>query len=313
VKVLITAGVVLATTVPQLASSAPSTVTAWPGQVITYRDLTRGSGFRSAVAAGAAAWNRLQLGVTLRRVDGPADVTISLTRGRCLRGKAGTAPAGFRPLGSRVTLRSSCPPIVRRLLVAHELGRALGLPIDDSRCSLMNSGAVSDGLTYVVPAKCSRRHPPAWIRSLIDPATAQLVRLMYTPPLAPGPIQLTVDGQGVPTISWSEPSQPAAATTVLARAATCPTDRDVATGTPVAVVDRASVPGNQSVVDSGFPQTGTQCYRVFDRNQFGRASESPDAISYAYGGPIADFAVSGLRSPARPRASPTPPPLRRAR
>ena len=49
-------------------------------------------------------------------------------------------------------------------LVAHELGRALGLPVDNSRCSLMNSKAVSDGLTYVVPAKCSARSSRASVR-----------------------------------------------------------------------------------------------------------------------------------------------------
>lgn len=291
---LVIGGVVVATTVLQQATAASTTVVVWPGTVITYRDLTGNAGFRGAVVAAVTAWNRLQLGVQLEPVRGAADVTISLARGRCLRGKGGAAPVGFRAAGSRIVLSRSCPAVVRKLLVAHELGRALGLPVDDSRCSLMNSRAVSDGLTYVVPWKCSRRHPPAWIRSLIDPATARTARLMYTPPSPPGAISLSVDAQGSPQITWTDPAQTMAATTVVARGSTCPTDRDVLAGSAAVVVDETYVAGAHSYVDSGFAQAGgSQCYRAFEVNQFGRAAESPDAISYVSGGPIAGFAVSG--------------------
>ena len=288
-------GTVLAAVALQQAAASTPVAVAWPGTVITYRDLTGSSGFHRAVASAAAAWNRLQLGVQLEPVQGPADVQIALARGRCLRGQAGFAPAGFQKSGSRIVLRRSCPAVVRPLLVAHELGRALGLPIDDTRCSLMNSRAVSDGLTYVVPAKCPRKHPPRWIRSLIDPASAKAARLIYTPPYAPGAIALSVDAQGVPAISWTEPAQAIPATTVVARlAGTCPTDRDVADGATADVVYSVSAPGSHRVVDSSFPQTGgAQCYRAFDLNAFGRAAASPDAISYVLGGPIAGFAVSG--------------------
>jgi len=287
------AGVVVATAALQQATAASPSVVVWPGTVITYRDLPGGSGFRRSIAAGVAAWNRLNLGVQLEPVHGAADVTFSFTRGRCLRGKGGFAPAGFRAAGSRIVLSRSCPAVVRKLLVAHELGRALGLPVDDGRCSLMNSRAVSDGLTYVVPWKCSRRHPPAWIRSLIDPATAQTARLMYTPPLPPGAITLSVDAQGVPEISWVEPAQTTPATMVLARAASCPTDRDLAARTAAAVLAEAAAPGSRVVADPGFSQAGgSQCYRAFEVNPFGRAAASPDAISYVSGGPIAGFTVS---------------------
>lgn len=289
---LVIACVVVAATVLSQASASP-TVVAWPGTTITYRDMTSRAGFHRAVAAAVAAWNRLDLGVQLEPGQVAADVTFSLARGRCLGGKGGAAPLGFRAAGSRIVLSRSCPVVVRRLLLAHELGRALGLPVDDSRCSLMNSRAVSDGWTYVVPAKCSRRHPPAWIRSLIDPATAQAARLMYTPPLAPGAIQLSVDAQGVPQVSWTVPAQTTPATTVLARAATCPTDRDVATGAALELVDEASSPGSRSVADPGFPPTGVQCYSAFELNQFGRAAAAPDSISYELGGPVAGFAVTG--------------------
>jgi hypothetical protein len=292
--VLVCVAVLAAACALQPASAGVSTALVWPGSVIKYRDLTRGARFHRAVAAAVKAWNRLKLGVTLEPVHGRADVKISMIRGRCLRGRAGKAPPGFRALGSRVVLSRSCPMVVRRLLVAHELGRALGLPLNNSRCSLMNAKAISDGLTYVVPAKCSRKHPPRWIRSLIDPVTAASARVMYTPPHPPGAVALSVDAQGIPEVSWAQAADATAAATVVARtAATCPTDRDVAAKTVAAVFDGAAVAGSHSVVDSTFPRTGSQCYRVFDLNRFGRASESPNAISYVFGGPIAGFTVSG--------------------
>lgn len=290
-RLIACAGVVLAAVAIQQATAATPTPVAWPGTVITVRDLTAGSSFHRAVASAVAAWNRLQLGFQLEPVEGTADVQISLARGRCLRGKAGFAPAGFQASGSRIVLRRSCPTVVLPLLVAHELGLALGLPVDDTRCSLMNSRAVSDGLTYVVPAKCPRRHPPRWIRSLIDPATAKAARLIYTPPYAPGAIALSPSEQGIPTISWVEPAQAIPATTVVARlAGACPTDRDVVTGGAVDVLYSASAPGGHSLADSTFPTTGgAQCYRAFDLNAYGRAAASPDAISYVSGGPVAGF------------------------
>ena len=304
--------VLLSVVVVRQAIAAPRPVAAravvWPGSVVTYRDLTRGPGFHVPVAEAVAAWNRLGLGVTLVPVSRASNLKISLVRGPCLGGRrgrgrsAGKAPWGFRSLGSHVVLSSSCQPVVRPLLIAHELGRALGLPINNSRCSLMNSKAVSDGLTYVVPSKCSHKHPPSWLRSLIDPGTAALARVMYTPPSSPGEITLSVDGEGVPTVGWAQPSDPAAVQTVVARtAAVCPTDRDVAAGTAVRVVAAPAVAGSHSAADSNFPQTGgAWCYRAFDLNRFGRTSDSPDAISYVFGGPIAGLNVSASPVAAAP-------------
>jgi PKD domain len=279
----------------QPASASVSAAVVWPGSVVTYRDLTRGKEFHGAVAAAVKAWNRLKVGVKLERVHGQANVKISLARGRCLGGRAGTAPLGFRTTFSRIVLSRSCPVVVRKLLIAHELGRALGLPVDNSGCSLMNGKAVSDGLTYVLPAKCSRTHPPRWLRRLIDPGTAATARLMYRPPLPPGAVALSVNGQGLPELTWAQASDATAATTVVARTpARCPTDRDVAAGTLVPVFAATAVAGSHTVVDSGFPQTGgAQCYRVFDLNRFGRTADSPDAISYVFGGPIAGFTITG--------------------
>jgi len=267
---------------------------AWPGSTLLFRDLTHGQKYHAAVASAVAAWNKLDLGVELTSTTGPAAATITLGRGRCLLGRAGTAPRGFRDAGSHLVVARSCPAIIRPLLLAHEFGRVLGLPVNNSRCSLMNSHAVSDGLTYVVPAKCSRKHPPSWIRRLIDPRTAALARLIYTAPTAPAPLALSVDATGIPSVTWVDPAGSDAASVVVARtAAACPTDRDVAAGTATTVYRAPPSAGSHVVVDSSFPRTGeNDCYRAFALNKWGRASLSSDAISYTFGGPIAGFTVA---------------------
>ena len=266
---------------------------AWPGSTLLVRDLTHGKRYHAAVASAVAAWNRLDLGVELEPTSRPAAATITLGRGRCLLGRAGTAPRGFRDAGSHLVVARTCPALVRPLLLAHELGRVLGLPVDNKHCSLMNSHAVSDGLTYVVPAKCSRKHPPSWIRRLIDPRTVALARRIYTPPPVPAPLALSVDATGIPRVTWVEPAGSTAASVVVARtAAACPTDRDVAAGTATTIYRAPPSAGSHVVVDSSFPQTGeNDCYRAFALNTWGRASLSTDAISYTFGGPIAGFTV----------------------
>jgi PKD domain len=287
------AGVVFVIT-GSVASGAtqPATV-AWPGSTLLFRDLTHGKKYHAAVASAVAAWNKLDLGVELEPTNGPAAARITVGKGRCLIGRAGTAPRGFRDAGSHLVVARSCPAIIRPLLLAHELGRVLGLPVNNSRCSLMNSHAVSDGLTYVVPAKCSRKHPPSWIRRLIDPRTAALARLIYTAPTAPAPLALSVDTTGVPSVAWAEPAGSDAVSVVVARTATaCPTDRDVAAGAVTTIYRAPPSPGSHAVVDSSFPRTGeSDCYRAFALNKWGRASLSSDAISYTFGGPIAGFTV----------------------
>ena len=234
----------------------------------------------------------MDLGVQLEPTKGPAAARITLGRGRCLLGRAGIAPRGFRAAGAHLIVARSCPALIRPLLLAHELGRVLGLPVDNSRCSLMNSHAVSDGLTYVVPARCSRKHPPSWIRRLIDPGTVALARRIYLAPQVPAPLALGVDATGVPRVTWVEPASSASAVVVAREPSGCPTDRDVAAGTATEIYRAPPAPGQHLVVDSSFPQTGeTDCYRAFALNKWGRASLSSDAISYTFGGPIAGFSV----------------------
>jgi hypothetical protein len=294
----------LAVSVLVIASAAsgatqPATI-AWPGSTLLYRDLTHGTKYHAAVASAVAAWNKLDLGVELEPTSGPAAARITVGRGRCLLGRAGTAPRGFKNAGSHLVVARSCPAIIRPLLLAHELGRVLGLPVDNSRCSLMNSHAVSDGLTYVVPAKCSRKHRPSWIRHLIDPGTAALARLIYTAPPPPPPLALSVDSTGIPSVTWVEPAGSDAVSVVVARtAAACPTDRDVAAGAVTTIYRAPPSPGSHVVVDSSFPETGeNDCYRAFALNRWGRASLSSDAISYTLGGPIAGFTVGAAAAGA---------------
>jgi PKD domain len=295
------AGVIFVLVVSAASGSTQPAAVAWPGSTLLYRDLTHGQRYHAAVSAAVTAWNKLDLGVELEPTTGPASARITLGNGRCLLGRAGTAPRGFRDAGSHLVVARSCPAIIRPLLLAHELGRVLGLPVDNSRCSLMNSHAVSDGLTYVVPAKCSRKHPPSWIRRLIDPRTAALARLIYTAPPAPAPLALSVDAAGTPSVTWVEPAGSDAVAVVVARTAVaCPTDREVAAGTATTIYRAPPSPGSHLVVDSSFPRTGeNDCYRAFALNEWGRASLSSDAISYTFGGPIAGFtaAAAGAGAP----------------
>ena len=109
---------------------AASATRVWPGTTIGYRDLTGGHGYHPAVLAAVAAWNRLGLGVHFAQAPtGTSAVQIVFVAGRCLSGVAGRAPVGFQRFGARIVVRS-CPPIVRPLLMAHELGRVLGLAND---------------------------------------------------------------------------------------------------------------------------------------------------------------------------------------
>src|SRR5690242_19235793 len=121
VVALVLAASVLAGTA---AASAPL---AWPGLAIGYRDLTGAHGYHGAIREAVHAWNRLGLGVKFVPAQkGYASVQIVFVPGRCLSGVAGRAPTGFQRFGTRVVVHS-CPAVVRPLLVAHELGRVLGL------------------------------------------------------------------------------------------------------------------------------------------------------------------------------------------
>lgn len=273
------------------AAGAATTTRVWPGTAIGYRDLTGGHGYHPAVLAAVAAWNRRRLGVRFvpARPGGSA-VQIVFVDGRCLSGVAGRAPLGFQRFGARVVVRS-CPSVVRPLLVAHELGRVLGLADDNRACSLMNSKGSSDGRTFATPAGCSRDQPPGWLPLLIDPLTAARARTLYAPPPAALDVRLTAGPQ--PRVDWREPAGSSGQTLVLRTTARCPLAGDVASDTGARVLySKPSYAGLHFAIDMSLGSTpGSYCYRLFNLSAFGRPTASSTFTLVVAAGPVAGAAI----------------------
>lgn len=281
------------------ATAAGPQPRAWPGASILYRDLTGASGYSTAIARAVAAWNRLGVGVRFVPAGaGVANVQIVHVSGRCLAGNAGAAPLGFQRFGARVVVRS-CPPVVRPLLVAHELGRVLGLPNDDRTCTLMNSKGASDGRTFAEPARCPRDVRPAWLPQLVDPVSAARARALYRPPAAALDVKLTP--AAAPRLDWREPAGAGAATLVLRTTGRCPTASDVGRHTDAVVVYvRPAYAGLHWVVDSGLSQPAAYCYRLFNVGPSGRAAPSPSFPFTLTPPPVAAATVSSPPAHGQP-------------
>ena len=291
--------VALLVALPAASAGAASAPQAWPGQTIAYRDLTGGHGYHRAIASAAAAWNRLQLGVRFVPAGGESSVQIVFVRGRCLAGVGGKAPTGFQRFGSRVVVRA-CPAVVRPLLVAHELGRVLGLQNDDRTCSLMNSKGASDGRHYAVPAKCADLGAvPPWLPRLVDPRTAALARALYAAPAAPASVALEQTG---PRIDWTQPARSGAVRTVVARSlGACPTALDVADDRATVVYDKPAFAGLHWALDPAVESGGgTYCYVVFNLSRSGRASASAPLGLHIDVPPTAAFTVATAGSAGAP-------------
>jgi len=269
------------------AAAAPL---AWPGLVVGYRDLTGAHGYHDAIREAAAAWNRVGLGI--RFVPAPpgyASMQIVFVAGRCLSGVAGRAPTGFQRFGARVVVRS-CPAVVRPLLVAHELGRVLGLGDDDRTCSLMNSRGSSDGRTFALPFRCSRSAPPAWLPRLVDPRTAALARALYAAPAAAADVRLTPAPR--PRIDWLQPPAAGAQRTVVLRATgRCPTRTDVAAGGAALVYSKPAFAGLHWAIDETALAPGSYCYRLFNVSATGRPTPSATLTYVLAAGPTAAATV----------------------
>jgi hypothetical protein len=277
------------------AGAAPAT-RVWPGTTIGYRDLTGGHGYHAAVLAAVAAWNRLGLGVRfVPAAAGGSVVQIAFVAGRCLAGVAGGAPIGFQRFGARIVVRS-CPPVVRPLLVAHELGRVLGLPTDDHGCSLMNSKGSSDGRTFAAPAGCFRDQPPAWLPLLVDPLSASRARALYAPPPAALDVRFTAGTQ--PRLDWREPAGSSRQILVLRTTDRCPVAGDVAGNTDATVLySKASYTGLHYAIDTSLGSTpGSYCYRLFNLSASGRPTASRTFRILVAPGPVAVAAI--VTSPA---------------
>jgi hypothetical protein len=216
---------------------------------------------------------------------------IVFASGRCLGRVGGSAPAGFQRFGARVVVRS-CPKVVRPLLVAHELGRVLGLRDDNSVCGLMNSKGASDGRSYAVPAKCAGRGAlPSWLPKLVDPHTAALARRLYATPAAPASPVLEQKG---PRIDWSEPAHSGAVRTVVARGAgACPSALDVAARRTTVVYDKPAFAGLHWAVDPAvLAGSGDYCYVVFNLSAAGRAAASAPLAFHVDVPPVPSFTVA---------------------
>jgi hypothetical protein len=295
------AGVVLVLTVAVAVglnggARAASTTRVWPGTTIGYRDLTGGHGYHGAVRAAVAAWNDVGLGVRFVPASpGRAVVQIVFVEGRCLSGIAGRAPIGFQRFGARVVVRS-CPTVVRSLLVAHELGRVLGLEDDDGGCSLMNSKGTSDGRTFATPARCSRDQPPVWLPRLIDPQSAARARALYTPPAAALDVRFTAGEQ--PRLDWREPAGSSRRTMVLRTTGRCPTAGDVGGNAGATVIySKAAYAGLHYAIDTSVAASpGSYCYRLFNLSASGRPTASRTFMVVVVPGPVA--AATVVTSPA---------------
>lgn len=274
-----------------VAAAAPRV---WPGSTIRYADLTGGSGYHDAVRRAVQAWNALHVGVRFVPAPGTASVLkLTYAPGRCLSGSAGSAPLGFRAAGARVVVRS-CPRLLRPLLVAHELARVLGLPNDDRDCSLMNSRGVSDGVSFALPAKCSRWAPPSWLPGLVDPASVALARKLYSSPGSVVGATITSTA-AAPRIAWRLPRGTAAARMVVVRGSgRCPNERDLAAGTATVVYDRPAYAGLHAAVDRHLPDVaGQYCYGVYTLSALGRATRTPGFVTYVFDAPpTAAFTVA---------------------
>jgi hypothetical protein len=285
----VAAGVLAAGT----AADASPAAGVWPGAVITVADGTGGHGYHAALAAAVRAWNRAAVGVRFVLGGGAgAEVRVVYQPGACLAGRAGSAPFGFAPAAATVVVRS-CPAVVRPLLVAHELGRVLGLPADDRTCSLMNGRGLSDGAHIAVPARCSPYLPPSWLPDLVDPGSVAVARALYRSPA--GPEQVVLGGAEAPRIAWRLPRGSGAQWDVVARGeGRCPTEFDLADGGAAVIYRKAAFAGLHWVVDAAFPAArALYCYGVFTVSASGRATRHPGFVSFTYDRPpAAAFAFS---------------------
>jgi hypothetical protein len=252
----------------------------WPAATVTLSDLTGGSGYHRAIEQAASAWSSTHAGVRFVVTRSPeGDVRIVYRPGRCLSRRAGSASLGFVSRAN-VTLRS-CPAIVRPLLVAHELGRVLGLPNDDAACTVMNSFGESDGVSFVTPGRCSQWAPPAWLSQLVDPFSAARLRLLYRSPA--GVADASFD-QASLRLSWRQPANAGAYRTVVLRSSpTCPSAREAATRSGTVVYDKRAFAGLHWAVDRAVPQVrASYCYGIFTVSAVGRVTRRPAFVRFLF-------------------------------
>lgn len=301
-RAAVLAGVVLSVLAGALhRATAAGPVLVWPGSVIHVEDATGRTGYHAAVLAAIRAWNRAGVGIRFALTsDARPEVRLLVRAGRCLSGRAGSAFPGYRAaLAPTTVVLRLCPAVLRPLLVAHELGRVLGLPDDDRTCSLMNSSGRSDGVHFAVPGRCSQYLPPQWLRGLVDPLSAARARALYASPA--GPEHLVLASGAVPRLTWRIPPRAGAEWDVVLRGAgRCPTELDLAAGGTTTIYRKRAFAGLHWVDDNGFPDArGPYCYAVFTVSRSGRATRRPGRLSFVFDlPPVAGFAFA----PSQPAA-----------
>jgi predicted Zn-dependent protease len=156
------------------------------------------SALRSPTSRAISKWNALHLRVHFKRVTSrrKAFVTIRLDGNACVGGV--TQVLGARESGvanghsfslryiarARMLIAPRCGPDLTTFIVAHELGHALGLGHEASKCALMNPAADAGGASHQCPGlKIADR-----ARNPIRADDRAGVRALYRRPLSTLPL-----------------------------------------------------------------------------------------------------------------------------
>jgi hypothetical protein len=237
--------------------------------------------------SAAATWNLSRTGVRWRRTRGRADVTIAITPGLGVPGRAllaadargiHRAKIQISPTVASLARSPAERRFLRTLALVHEMGHAMGLDHDTRFCATMQP-------TYLVgsPAHCDLPEENWRFRCrLLEPDDLagagrlfggsgrirgpEFCDLVAAPPGAAA-ATVTARPTGGAEISWRTPADGGLEAVRVLRGTTCPTGPDDRRAQEVDVV-RALPGATQKLVDPGAPPNA--CYAVITLAQFNR-------------------------------------------